>query len=196
MFTIIPCAAGCGKPAITGNNLCFTHLADPEQEMSRIYSFIKDNKIIKDLNVSGMRFENVDFSLHHFYGCNFREVAFSRCKFSEMKVRMSFFDFSNFIKCDLTKTDIQFVSFAGTNFKNCDFSWSDILHVNFEGSTIVDTSFDNSNLYNSRYISADISKTTFNNCNLKRVNFVNSSQSELIFKSSNTAEAIVDPDER
>ena len=192
MFTNKPCAAGCGRPAITGVNLCFVHQANPEQENLRIRDYIQGKKIIKDLVVFGMRFEKYDFSGLHFYGCNFKNVSFINCNFSGVKVRMCFFDFANFSNCNFSKTDIQFVSFAGASFNTCNFSGSELVHVNYEGASILDSIFDNSNLYNSRFISAELDKTSFVNCNLKRTYFASAKQSEINFKSSNTAEAVFD----
>ncbi|MCL2230281.1 MAG: pentapeptide repeat-containing protein [Treponema sp.] len=196
MFIINPCAAGCGRPAITGYNLCFVHQANPEQEYIRICTYIETHETIKDLSVCGMRFENADFSKHHFYGCNFKDSVFINCKFSHIKCRMSFFDFAEFTDCDFTESDIQFVSFAGGVFNNCTFEGAEVVHVNFEGATISGTSFNNSNLYNSRFISADLAKTTFVNCNLKRVFYASAKQENVIFKSSNTAEAVFEMEDQ
>ena len=195
MFKINPCAAGCGRPAITGYNLCSIHLANPEQEYRRICEFVEGNKSIKDFSISGVRFENTDFSLHNFYGCNFRDATFIHCKFSGVMVRMSFFDFASFTDCDFSKSDLQFVSFAGTRVNNCSFEDSEIVHVNFEGATIADSYFDNSNLYNSRFFSADLERTTFVNCNLKQVYYISAKQKNILFKSSNTAEAVFEMEE-
>ena len=91
MFTINPCAAGCGRPAITGYNLCFLHQANPEQEYVRICTYIENNMSIKDLSVSGMRFENIDFSNHQFYGCNFKDASFFHCNFFRTENQDEFF---------------------------------------------------------------------------------------------------------
>jgi uncharacterized protein YjbI with pentapeptide repeats len=195
MFIINPCAAGCGRPSITGSSLCFIHQANPEQEYRRVCAYIEENKLIKDMNVSGIRFENIDFSNRHFYGCNFRDTTYVRCVFSNVKIRMSFFDFSDFSNCDFARSNIQFLSFAGANFRNCNFEESEIVHANFGGATVIDTSFNNSNLYNSRFISADLNKAAFINCNLKRVNFINSKQNDILFKLSNTAESVFNMEE-
>jgi len=196
MFTIIPCAAGCGRPAITGYNLCFVHQAHPEQEYMRICEYIKENITIKDLCVCGMRFENNDFSRHHFYGCNFKEAAFVKCEFANIKIRMSFFDFAEFVDCEFSNSDLQFLSFAGASFNGSRFIDSEIAHINFGGASFNETVFKNSNLYNSRFISADLNKSSFINCNLKRVHFAKTKQENVIFKSSNTAEALFETEER
>ncbi len=195
MFKINPCAAGCGRPAVTGYNLCFIHLANPEQEYKRICEFIEENKSIKDVCISGVRFENTDFSAHQIFGCNFREASFIHCNFTGVVTRMSFFDFATFNDCDFSKSDLQFASFAGTRVNNCTFEGSEIVHVNFEGAAIAGSRFDNSNLYNSRFISADLEKTTFINCNLKQVYFISAKQKDIFFKSSNTAEAVFEMEE-
>ncbi|MCL2277453.1 MAG: pentapeptide repeat-containing protein [Treponema sp.] len=196
MFTVNPCAAGCGKPAITGSVLCFSHQANPQQEYSRICDYIKKNPIIKDFTVSEMNFYNVDFSKRHFYGCNFIEASFYDCNFSGIKIRMSFFDFSKFSACNFSGSDIQFLSYAGSDFSGCDFSSSEIVHCNFEGAVINETSFNYSNLYNSRFIRCDINKSTFIDCNLKRVHFGGAKQEDILFKASNTAEAIFEMEEK
>ncbi|MDR2102375.1 MAG: pentapeptide repeat-containing protein, partial [Treponema sp.] len=71
MFTLIPCAAGCGRSAISGTNICAVHAADPAKEMARIAAYIGERQIIKDLNAPGLSFEGTDFSHRQFYGCNF-----------------------------------------------------------------------------------------------------------------------------
>jgi hypothetical protein len=71
MFSFEPCAAGCGHPAITGSRLCSLHTANPQKEAKRISEYISTFKTIRDLNASGLRFESVDFSHRHFYGCIF-----------------------------------------------------------------------------------------------------------------------------
>jgi uncharacterized protein YjbI with pentapeptide repeats len=185
-----PCTAGCGRPAMTGSNLCFTHQSNPEQEYRRICAYIARNKSIKDLNVSGMRFENNDFSGKHFYGCNFKETFFINCKLTGIKTRMSFFDFSVFTNCDFKRSDLQFISFAGSKIKKCDFEGSEIIHVNFEGAEISNTSFNNLSLNNSRFIASDLGTAMFFNCNLKHVNFLKAKLKGVVFKSSNSAESI------
>jgi len=196
MFVINPCAAGCGRLAITGGNLCFIHQAKPEEETQRICAYINQNKTINDLCVAGMRFENVDFSNHKFDGCNFRDTFFIKCNLSGSGIMTSFFDFAEFKECDFSKSDIQFTSFAGGRFNKCAFEDCEIISVNYEGATVAESSFNNSNLYNSRFISADLENTTFINCNLKRVYFISAKRNEKLFKASNTAEALFEPEDR
>jgi uncharacterized protein YjbI with pentapeptide repeats len=190
MFTVTPCAAGCGRPAILGSNICFVHSANPELETLRITEYITERNVIKDLNAPGMYFESIDFSDRHFYGCNFREASFSMCVFSGSVMRMSFFDFADFKNCDFSKSDIQFLSFGGARFRDCTFEGSELVHINFGGASLYETTFNNSNLYNSRFINADIERSDFIDCNLKKTYFIGARQEGVSFKSSNTAEAV------
>ena len=195
MFTLSPCAAGCGRPAISGSNICFIHQAHPEDETRRINEYISQNNPIKDIVVTGMRFENTDFSGRQFFGCNFREASFSNCVLSKTFMRLCFFDFAEFNGCDFSKSDLQFLSFAGARFRNCTFEGSELVHLNFIGASIFGISFSNSNLYNTRFINADIAHSKFIDCNLKKTFFIRARQKELVFKSSNTAEAVFEMEE-
>jgi uncharacterized protein YjbI with pentapeptide repeats len=190
MFTMIPCAAGCGRPALTGSSLCALHSISAEAEAGRIAELITGKKTVKDLSAQGLHFEGIDFSGRAFYGCNFSASTFSGCRFSGASMGMVFFDFSTFLSCDFSKADFQFMSFAGSSIQGCGFEGSELVHINFGGTRINDSSFNGSNLYNSRFVNAEIIRTSVKNCNLKRVNFINARQEAVSFKSSNTAEAI------
>jgi uncharacterized protein YjbI with pentapeptide repeats len=192
MFTLTPCAAGCGQPAITGSQLCACHVADPEKEAARLGQYISQRRLIKDLSAPALHFESTDFSHRQFFGCNFNEASFDMCLFTGSYVRMTFFDFSRFENCDFSKSDLQFISFAGCMMLNCTFEGSELVHVNYGGAIIKGCTFNNSNLYNSRFINASISDSDFVDCNLKKTHFFKLKQERLSFKSSNTAEAIFD----
>ncbi|MFP3090999.1 pentapeptide repeat-containing protein [Treponema sp. TIM-1] len=195
MFKVIPCAAGCGHTALSGSTTCAVHAADPGKEAARIAAYIHDRKIIKDLNAAGLRFESVDFSHRHFYGCNFIRSEFSMCLFTENLVRMSFFDFGIFTNCDFSKSDLQFLSFAGSTLRNCTFENSELVNINYGGAVISDCTFNYSNLYNSRFIDSVIELTDFIDCNVKKTYFIKSKQEGISFKSSNTAEAVFELEE-
>jgi uncharacterized protein YjbI with pentapeptide repeats len=192
MFNFVPCAAGCGRPVISGAELCAMHLADPAGEGRRIADYISAHDVIKNLSAPGICFQNADFSATQYFSCNFIEASFQGCLFSGAFMRMGFFDFVVFRDCDFSKSDLQFVSFAGATFEHCTFEDSELTHVNYGGCTILDCTFNNSNLYNSRFISARITNTEIKNCNLQRANFTRIQQEAVSFKSSNTAEAIMD----
>jgi uncharacterized protein YjbI with pentapeptide repeats len=192
MFTLTPCAAGCGAPAISGSRLCADHAANPEEEALRLGQHISKQRIIKDLCAPSIHFESTDFSHRQYFGCNFKEASFEMCLFTGSFMRAVFFDFSRFENCDFSKSDLQFVSFAGCLIRDCTFESSELIHVNYGGSVIQNCTFNNSNLYNSRFINADISDSDFVDCNLKKTCFVNAKQIGLSFKSSNTAEAVMD----
>jgi uncharacterized protein YjbI with pentapeptide repeats len=190
MFTLIPCAAGCGMTAITGSRLCAAHVANKENEAARIGRYISERMVVKDLNAPGLHFESVDFSHRKFYGCNFKGATFSMCLFTESFMRMVFFDFANFYNCDFSRSDLQFLSFAGAKIRDCTFEGSELLHLNYGGAKIRDCTFNKSNLYNSRFINADMEYSDFIDCNIKKVYFIRAKQEGISFKSSNTAEAV------
>ncbi|MDR2258592.1 MAG: pentapeptide repeat-containing protein, partial [Treponema sp.] len=66
MFAIIPCAAGCGRAAITGSRICAVHAANPALESERIAEYIAQRLVIKDLNAPGLHFDSIDFSRRQF----------------------------------------------------------------------------------------------------------------------------------
>ena len=190
MFTLRPCAAACGRAAISGSHLCAVHAASAEEEARRIGAFILEQQEIKDLNAPGLNFISTDFSNRTFYGCNFMGSVFSMCLFTGVVMRMCFFDSAAFEDCDFSGGDIQFVSFAGSTIVNCTFENSELIHLNYSGATIVESTFNDSNLYNSRFINADIKDSDFIDCNVKKVFFIRARQDGVSFKSSNTAETV------
>jgi uncharacterized protein YjbI with pentapeptide repeats len=192
MFTLIPCEAGCGAPAVTGSRLCATHAADPDKEMSRLGQYISNHRTLKDFCAPVIHLASTDFSHRRYFGCNFNGASFDMCLFTASFMRMVFFDFSHFENCDFSNSDLQFVSFAGCRLRNCTFENSELVHVNYEGAVIQGCTFNKSNLYNSRFISAGISDSDFAGCNLKKTYFFNITQERVSFKSSNTAEAVFD----
>jgi uncharacterized protein YjbI with pentapeptide repeats len=190
MFSLSPCAAGCGRTAITGSQLCALHVANERREAERMGQYISERMVIKDLNASGLHFASIDFSHRKFYGCNFKGATFSMCLFTESLMRMVFFDFGVFQNCDFSKSDLQFLSFAGAKIRDCTFEGSELVHLNYGGAVIRDCTFNKSNLYNSRFINADMEYSDFIDCNIKKTCFIRAKQEGISFKSSNTAEAI------
>lgn len=195
MFSVVSCAAGCGRPAITGSALCAAHSANPEAESLRLGEFITQKKVVRNICAQGLHFKEIDFSHRQFYACNFSGARFYKCLFAGAVMRMSFFDFSVLSSCDFSAGDFQFLSMAGTVITDCTFEGSELVNINFNGSVIADSVFNQTNLYNSRFISAGIARSDFVDCNLKRTNFVNTSRENISYKSSNTAEAIFDMEE-
>jgi uncharacterized protein YjbI with pentapeptide repeats len=192
MFTLVPCEAGCGAPAISGSRLCALHAADPEKETARLGQYISKHRTVKDFCAPSIHFGSTDFSHRQYFGCNFKEASFDMCLFTGSYMRMVFFDFSRFENCDFSNCDLQFVSFAGCRMRNCTFENSELLHTNYGGAVIKGCTFNSSNLYNSRFINAGISDSDFVGCNLKKTHFFNITQERVSFKSSNTAEAVFD----
>jgi uncharacterized protein YjbI with pentapeptide repeats len=196
MFTFIPCAAGCGRPAITGSNVCAVHSANTQAASARIIQYISEQKTVTDLNAQYLHFDDADFSGCRFYGCTFQNAVFFRCSFASSFMRLCFFDFAKFTKCSFEKSDLAFVSFAGADIRHSTFQSSEIQSVNYGGCTISHVVFDNSNLYNSRFIEADIADTSIIDCNIKRVYFINTGRpkgklpASVTIKSCNNAEAV------
>jgi uncharacterized protein YjbI with pentapeptide repeats len=190
MFTVIPCAAGCGRTALSGSQTCAVHAANRNKETARIAAYILDQDVIKDLCAPDLHFESVDFSRRSFYGCNFHGASFSMCLFTRTSMRMCFFDFAFFNNCDFSHSDLQFTSFAGSGIRNCTFEGSELVHLNFGGAHISESTFNDSNLYNSRFIGAEMEYSDFIDCNTKKTYFVKTKQEGISFKSSNTAEAV------
>jgi uncharacterized protein YjbI with pentapeptide repeats len=190
MFVITPCAAGCGRPAISGSNTCAIHAANPALEVERIGDYITRREQVKNISACGLHFEGMDFSKRKFYGCNFSGASFTMCLFTQTLMRMVFFDFTVFNHCDFSGSNLEFLSFGGSTLRNCTFEGSELVRINYGGSVISDSTFNNSNLYNSRFIDADITDSDFEDCNLKRAYFFKTRQERVNFKFSNTAEAI------
>jgi uncharacterized protein YjbI with pentapeptide repeats len=216
MFEYKPCAAGCGNSALSGSELCALHSADSTAEASRIVGYMLGGGQVHSLNAAYLKYQNIVFTRHEFYGCNFENSEFISCTFTECNMRLDFFDFATFTDCKFIKSDMRSVSFGGAIFERCSFEDSELLHLNFCGASIKDTIFCHSNLYNSRFNNAKIGKignmeplnnaagesnalaeagsgvTGFeiNDCNVKKVFFINVKQSDIKFRSSNTAEAI------
>ncbi|MDR1904115.1 MAG: pentapeptide repeat-containing protein [Treponema sp.] len=190
MFTFIPCAAGCGRSAITGSNICAVHSAEAEAEAKRIALYIAGEETITDLNAEGLRFDEVDFSGRRFDGCTFQNASFYRCNFSSSFMRVCFFDFANLSECNFEKSNLTFLSFAGASISNSTFRYSEICNVNYGGCVISGVVFDHSKLYNSRFIRANLEDTSIIDCDLKQVNLIKICKTNVIIKSSNTNEAI------
>ncbi|MHC6203074.1 pentapeptide repeat-containing protein [Breznakiellaceae bacterium SP9] len=192
MFTSEPCAAGCGRPAISGSKICAIHSTDAVAEARRIAVQIAQQEEVRDICAQGLHFDLADFSNRRFYGCNFIGTYFYRSVFTKSFMRMNFFDFANFIDCDFSQSNLKFLSFAGATIQNCTFQGSELTLINYGGTIISDATFNDSNLYCSRFIDADIEKTNFINCNLKRSFFISAKLDQVSFKASNQAEAIFD----
>lgn len=195
MFSFNPCAAGCGRPAITGSALCGVHSANPEADAKRLAEYIITHKVVRDITAQGLQFKELDFSHHQFYGCNFSETSFYKCVFTGAVMRMTFFDFSTLASCGFSAGDLQFLSMAGAVITDCDFKGSELVNINFNGAVITGSVFNQTNLYNSRFVGAGIAQSNFIDCNLKRTNFLKSLRENISYKLSNTAEAIFEMEE-
>jgi uncharacterized protein YjbI with pentapeptide repeats len=185
MFAIVPCAAGCGRPAISGSNTCAIHAADPALEVERIGNYITRREQIKNLSACGLRFEGMDFSNRKFYGCNFVKASFSMCLFTKAVMRMVFFDSAVFNHCDFSGSNLNFLSFGGAALRNCTFENSNLVQINFGGSLIFDSTFSGSALVGSRFVNATITNSDFEDCKLDRVVLYKSRQEQVNFRISN-----------
>lgn len=171
-------------------NYCLDHIPDPGKAKEDIYSYIKKNDKIVGLNAAGLIFSDIDLSKKSFYGCNFTNCTFLNIHSSEIRCRMTFFDFSIFNDCVLQKTNMMFTSFSGCTLSHTVLNYSDLIQDNFNGIKAFQSSFDDSDLFNSRFIQSTLVNTSFRNCNIKKTLFYNSSRTNVSFKMSNTKEAV------
>jgi uncharacterized protein YjbI with pentapeptide repeats len=192
MFSFVPCAAGCGHGAITGEYLCARHCVDKQAATDRIISDIRATKSVRDLYATNLSFDTVDFSAHKFYGSNFSCSTLQSCKFSNATMRMMFFEFCEFTGCEFSGCDVQFVSFAGSVISDCIFKEAELMHLNFDGATIRNCEFNDVDLYNSRFNCADIVNTRFLNCNVKKTFFMKAEQENVEFRACNTKDMILE----
>lgn len=200
MFSLDICShPNCRKQALTRftsdgaiseqNGFCLEHSPDSQKDIAAIYGYIKTHDKIIGINMSGIVFENLDFTEKKFYACNMQRCTFLNIHSEFCRMRMSMLDFSNFSDCNLLNSNMQFTSFAGSTFSHVLFTNSDLVHNNFNGITSHQSSFDDSDLYNSRFIRSVLVDTSIQNCNIKKTIFREASFTNVSFKQSNTREA-------
>jgi uncharacterized protein YjbI with pentapeptide repeats len=190
VFSFTPCAAGCGRTAISGSTLCALHSLEPAEESRRLATEIEGRERSSDLSISHLVFENMNATGKILTGINGFQTTFRNCDFSGAYIRTCFFDFAAFTGCKFRDCDMLFMSFAGAAFTDCDFTNSELCHANFGGCIISNSVFNQSDLFNSRFIDARIKKGSFEDCNLKHCYFIDAVLDDCTFKASNTAEAV------
>jgi uncharacterized protein YjbI with pentapeptide repeats len=190
MYTIVPCAAGCGQPATTGSVLCGDHCANRAAESARITEFILRSNPVRNLSAGRLEFHDVDFSGWHFNEASFVKSIFMNCKFNKCVWHTVFFDFAVLDNCDFCESNMDFSSFGGARITGCQFSKSELTNLNFIGAKISDCDFSESNLYNSRFIAAEMQKVLMVDCNVKKVFFINTDTTDVNFRLSNSREAV------
>ena len=193
MFEFNPCSSsGCTSTSLSNETHCATHCTKVEDYTAKTLVYLENTDTIKNLNLSGLRFQGTDFSGKKFYSCSFSKSTLKNVTFSGCVFRMCFFDFSDMDSCDFSGIDAQFCSFAGIRLLNCSFENSELIHNNFDGIHANACTFNYSNLYNSRFIMGEFEKTDFIDCNMKKAYFVMIRETEVSWKFSNIEESIRD----
>jgi len=182
----------CRNLRLTDSDVCWIHLQSKEAYREKMISTISSMETVKDLNLSLMDFDNVDFSGKHFYTCKFSNTVFHNSNFEGSLFRLCFFDFSSFFSCKFSGIDMQSCVFTGSIIENGDFTESDIFYTNFNGIRGKKLSFKDSDLYFSYFINAYLEDILFIECNLKKVNLAKAEINNLSFKYSNYEEAEFD----
>ena len=201
MFSLNVCShPECRKQAVTRFDknsqilqtagFCLEHDPHAEETVNAIFTYIQNNNKIIGINMSGVRFENIDFTDKKFYGCNLQKCSFINVHSEFCRMRMSMLDFSIFGDCNMLNSNMQFTSFAGCSFSHVLWTNSDLVHNNFSGIIAQQSSFDDSDLYNSRFIRAKLINTSIRNCNIKKTFFYDAVFDNVSFKQSNTREAV------
>ncbi|HBD67879.1 MAG TPA: pentapeptide repeat-containing protein [Treponema sp.] len=193
---------GCKKLALSqidddGNitdepGYCIEHLENPSESVNKIRNYLLTHDKIINLNIESLSISGVDLSNKFFCGCSIQNCTFANMHASNLRLRMSVFNFCTFTDSTFLQSNFQFCSFAGAKFINTLFTGSDLLNNNFNGTTAYQCSFDDSDLYNSQFIKAILMNTSMKNCNLKKTIFYDSLREAVSFKLSNTREALFD----
>jgi len=193
MYKIMPCeASGCPSPAFSSETMCFQHLAEHPDRLSRSMSELEHSMTVLNRVFDGGSFHGMDFSRFRFVGCSFRGGQFRHTMFTGASFHLCFFDNSDFISCDFSGGDIDFCSFGQSNFMDCSFENSELIQTSFNGAVFTDCTFSGSNLYNSRFMLCHLNTVNFDNCDFKRAFYIPSEEAGVTFAGSNIAEAVRD----
>lgn len=193
MFKISPCEVkGCTAPAFSLETLCYQHLAEHPERLSRSMQELQSTTTLLNRVFDGASFSGADLSRFRFVGCSFRNGQFRHSMFTGASFHLCFFDASQFISCDFSGADIDFCSFGQSSFMDCSFENSELIQTSFNGSVFTDCTFSGSNLYNSRFMLCEMNAVNFDNCDFKRAFYIPSKESSVTFVGSNIAEAVRD----
>jgi uncharacterized protein YjbI with pentapeptide repeats len=191
MFDPRPCAdKGCSRPALSGSDGCIVHTAAAAELVARLLQPRHGALILKDLDLPGVRIQDLDLSSADISGCRLTAATFVRVKLSSAQVHLSFLDRATFEDCDFSGSVMQNSVFAGSRLLRCSFQECEIVQVNFLGVQGESLKFDHSNLYGSRFIGALLQEVSMRDCNLTRTFFDIPHRDSIDFRSSNTNEAV------
>jgi uncharacterized protein YjbI with pentapeptide repeats len=191
MFAPRACAKkGCNRPALSGSPACIVHTPDAAGHVAGLVRRVGGNVILRDLDLAGIRLEDVDLSHAEISGCRLTAATFVRVKLASARIHLSFLDRATFEDCDFSQAVMQNSVFAGSRLLGCDLQDSEIVQVNFLGIQGTRIRFDHSNLYGSRFIGAVLESVSMRDCNLTRTFFDLPHRDAVDFHSSNTAEAV------
>ncbi len=190
MFNFKTCKKeGCNAFATFDSDFCYRHCQNKEELYKRMYSQLKEDKLIRDITMSHGEFENISTQKREFSSSNFSFCTFRNVDFSGSKITTCFFDFCLFDDCTFEDTDIRYSVFSGSKILNCKFSDSILIHNNFSGIDAWGCDFSCSDLYFTTFCSSCLRDVSFEDCNLKKADFRETEQRRLNFKYSNYEDA-------
>ena len=176
-------------------NIVFNFLRDTNLIRS-IYNRVEDEKI--DLN--GVKFRNVDFSLSYLELVKFNESNFINSKFLETNFvnaycENAYFDYCDFEKAILNNAKFQRVKITGSNLKksslwSIDLTYAQISNSSFEnpefiGAKLNSARFKELNLANAKLHGAKVNKTNFISCDLDKSEFNGAELEGAVFEDCN-----------
>jgi uncharacterized protein YjbI with pentapeptide repeats len=181
---------GCNRPALSGSDGCIVHTRDPAAHVANLLHRDKEGGLVlHDLDLPGIRIQDVDLSHAEISGCRLTAATFVRVKLSQALISLSFLDRATFEECDFSGAALQNSVMAGSRLTGCSFQDCEVVQVSFLGIKGERVRFDHSNLYGSRFIGALLETVSMRDCNLTRTYFDFPHRKAIDFHSSNTNEA-------
>ncbi|WP_027268839.1 pentapeptide repeat-containing protein [Leptolyngbya sp. PCC 6406] len=110
-----------------------------KERLSALLQFLGDSNILinvplENLDLSGVKLKNVDFSESCIKNVDFSGASLENISFCEASIQ----------NVSFINSDLKNVNFSRANFKDIRFQFSDIKGVNFSGSRLNDISFEHS----------------------------------------------------
>ena len=112
-------------------------------------------------------------------GCEFADVIFEHCDFSNIDMRETTTRRVVFDRCRLTGTDLEDSRFEDTEFRNCEFSYANLSASGFKRVILRD-----SNCRDASFTMAEFKDTSIDHCDFTEAEFLNTSLSGLDLSTS------------
>jgi uncharacterized protein YjbI with pentapeptide repeats len=190
MFSLSECSEkNCKNKALTFRDKCFKHIKDKDEFLKEIHQYFEHEKILKDLELTGIILKDLSIKSKEFHYCNMSQVTFDNVTIESSRLYLSYFDFCIFKNCRFNEIDCNFVCFAGSQINNCRYIDSELLRCNFIGLKAENLIFESCDLYSSRFINSILTEVKYDDCNLKRVRFERSTLTDVTYPSCNAEEA-------